>query len=181
MKRGERHKVPVEYGIALGLVVMIVVMRFLDMEIGRQMGGNLWLFSRQMIVLVPCIFALIGLMDVWIPNQWIQQRIGEGSGLKGAIYVVMLAVFQGGPLYGAFPVAHLLWKKGCSIRNVFIYLGAFSTLKAPMMLFEAAFLGWKFTLVRSAVALPVFIFIAEVMAAYSRRTGVQMNQLEADG
>jgi uncharacterized membrane protein YraQ (UPF0718 family) len=134
-----------------------------------------------MIILVPCIFALIGLMDVWIPNQWIQQRIGEDSGLRGAIYVVMLAVFQGGPLYGAFPVAHLLWKKGCSMRNVFIYLGAFSTVKAPMMLFEAAFLGWKFTLVRSAAALPVFICIAEVMAAYSRRTGVRLNQVEAEG
>jgi hypothetical protein len=55
-----------------------------------------------------------------------------------------------------------------------MYLGAYSTLKVPMLLFEVSFLGWKFTLVRSAVALPVFILIAEIMAAYARRAGVQL-------
>jgi hypothetical protein len=50
-----------------------------------------------------------------------------------------------------------------------------------MILLEAAFLGWKFALVRSAAALPVFICMAEVMAAYSRHTGVRLNELEAEG
>ncbi len=42
----------------------------------------------------------------------------------GIFWVVLLAMLQAGPLYAAFPVAALLWKKGCSVRNVFIYLGA---------------------------------------------------------
>jgi uncharacterized membrane protein YraQ (UPF0718 family) len=138
------------------------------------MADKFYSFSSEMVLLVPCIFLLIGLLDVWIPQQWIQEHVGEESGFRGAVLVVFLAMFLGGPLYSAIATAHLLWKKGCSLRNVFMYLGAYSTLKVPMLLFEVSFLGWKFTLVRSAVALPVFILIAEIMAAYARRAGVQL-------
>ncbi len=66
------------------------------------------------------------------------------------------------------------------MRNVFMYLGAFSTLKIPMVLFEASFLGWRFSLVRAAVALPVFVLTAEIMAAYARGVGMQMRELVED-
>jgi hypothetical protein len=46
---------------------------------------------------------------------------------------------------------------------VFIYLGAFSALKIPMLTFEVAFLGWQFSLVRTAVTLPVFIALAYLL------------------
>src|SRR5665647_50171 len=48
-------------------------------------------------------------------------------------------------------------------RNVFIYLGAFSALKIPRLTFEVAFLGWQFSLVCTAVTLPVFIFLAYLL------------------
>ena len=72
-------------------------------------------------------------------------------------------MLQAGPLYGAFPVAYLMWKKGTSARNIFVYLGAFTTLKLPMLGFEIGYLGLKFTLLRSLLSVPVFILIAIVM------------------
>jgi uncharacterized membrane protein YraQ (UPF0718 family) len=66
------------------------------------------------------------------------------------------------------------------MRNVFMYLGAFSTLKIPMMLFESNFLGWRFTLVRSVASLPVVVLTAAIMAAYARRKGLQMKELAED-
>jgi hypothetical protein len=33
-------------------------------------------------------------------------------------------------------------------------------VKIPMLTFEVAFLGWQFSLVRSAVTLPVFVALA---------------------
>ena len=175
----KRKKISRDYLIAVGFLFLIFLFRFIDVEIGHRMIRSLLSFAREMIVMVPCIFILIGLIDVWIPANWIQKHVGEKSGLKGGIFVILLAVFQGGPLYGAFPVAHILWKKGCNMRNIFIYLGAFSSLKAPMMIFEASFLGWRFTLIRSAVALPIFILIAEVLAVYSRKSGIEMNVIES--
>ena len=181
MKTGNLKKVFIEYGVAIGIIVIIALMRLADIKIGYAMCNNLYLFSRQLIIIVPCIFILVGLMDAWIPAKWIQQHVGDESGIKGALYMILLAVVQGGPLYGAFPVAYLFWKKGCSMRNVFLYLGAFSTLKAPMMLFEAVFLGWRFTFIRAAISIPVFVLIAEIMTAYAHRNGGLLQKLEKDG
>ena len=82
--------------------------------------------------------------------------------------VVILAMLQAGPLYGAFPVAYILYKKGASIKNIFVYLGAFSTLKIPMLGIEIGYLGLKFTLVRTLVALPLFIVAGYLMECYLR-------------
>ena len=83
---------------------------------------------------------------------------------------------QAGPLYGAFPVTYLLWKKGCSIRNIFIYLGAFSTIKLPMLTFEIGFLGLKFSLLRTLFTLPVFIVISVIMEKYLQKKQFEVKQ-----
>jgi len=77
--------------------------------------------------------------------------------------MILLATVQAGPLYVAFPVAIGLWRKGCAPRNVFIYLGAFSAMKIPMLTFEVAFLGWAFSLARTLISIPVFVALAIAM------------------
>ncbi|URA11039.1 hypothetical protein [Thermospira aquatica] len=49
------------------------------------------------------------------------------------------------------------------MKNVFIYLGAFSAYKIPMLTFEIAFLGIKFSFLRTLFSLPVFIAIGYLM------------------
>ena len=117
----------------------------------------------EMISFLPAIFILIGLLEAWVPKEVIAKHTGEGSGWKSSLWMMLLAMFQVGPLYGAFPVAYLMWKKGTSIRNIFIYLGAFTTMKLPMLGFEIGFLGIKFTLLRTILAIPVFITIAVIL------------------
>lgn len=75
-------------------------------------------------------------------------------------------MLQAGPLYGAFPVAYLLYRKGSSVRNIFIYLGAFSSMKIPMLGIEIGYLGIQFSLVRTLVSLPLFIGIGYLMERY---------------
>ncbi len=161
-------QIPAGYVLFIVWTVVVIIAEVMNITIGRRMVISFHGLLLEMVVLVPCIFILIGLIDVWIPGQWIRNHVGENSGLRGAVLVILLAMFQGGPLYGAFPTAHLLRKKGCSLFNGFMYLGAFSALKAPMVLFEAGFLGWRFAIVRAGVALPVFTVIAWIMARHSR-------------
>jgi len=85
-------------------------------------------------------------------------------------------MLQAGPLYGAFPVAYMLWKKGASIKNIFIYLGAFATIKVPMLTFEIGFLGLKFSLLRTLFTLPVFIVIASLMELYLKNKQFKVKQ-----
>ena len=144
--------------------------------VGEQIGGNFWLFFKEMILFLPLMFILIGLFDVWIPREKIEKHIGEDSGWKGTLLVILLASLQAGPLYGAFPFAYILWKKGCNIRNIFIYLGAFSTIKIPMITFEIGFLGLKFSLLRTLITLPIFILIGYAMEWYLKDKNFEVKQ-----
>jgi len=130
---------------------------------GREAGAGLWRFSLEMAAFLPAMFILVGLFDVWVPRSVVERHVGRESGPLAILWMVALGTLQAGPLYGAFPVATALWRKGTAPRNVFIYLGAFSALKIPMLTFEVAFLGWQFSLARTAVTLPVFIFLAYLL------------------
>lgn len=138
-------------------------------------ASNFWMFLKEMLMFLPFMFILIGLLDVWLPKEKVEKHIDRESGLKGMFVVIMLAMLQAGPLYGAFPVAYLLWKKGSSIRNIFIYLGAFSTLKLPMLTFEIGFLGLKFSLLRTLFTLPLFIVIGYIMEVYLQNKEFKMH------
>jgi uncharacterized membrane protein YraQ (UPF0718 family) len=153
----------------LWLIVFLlfaIVSFIIDFPSGKDIANNFKNALIEMITFIPFLFIIVGLFDVWVPKEKIQQHIGQGSGLKGILLVILLAMLQAGPLYGAFPVAYMLFKKGASIRNIFIYLGAFVTLKIPMLGIEIGYLGIQFTLVRTLVSLPLFIAIGYLMEWY---------------
>jgi len=161
--------------IALAGLILLVSWLFNLPFIGG-IRHNFWLFFIEMASFLPLMFILIGLIDVWFPREKVEKHIGPDAGFKGTAWVILLAMLQAGPLYAAFPVAHLLWKKGGSVRNIFIYLGAFATLKVPMLTFEIGFLGLKFSLLRTLFTLPVFIVIAVLMELYLRGKKFEVRQ-----
>lgn len=121
------------------------------------------MFFIEMLIFIPFLFILVGLFDVWVPKESIEKHIGKESGIKGIFLVIFLAMLQAGPLYGAFPVAYILHKKGASVKNIFIYLGAFSSMKIPMLGIEIGYLGLHFTILRTLISLPLFILIGFIM------------------
>ena len=170
MKKVQKYIPPIFFIILIGLSWLS------DFAAGEQIGLNFWMFFKEMILFLPLMFILIGLFDVWVPRENIEKHIGKESGWKGTGLVILLATLQAGPLYGAFPFAYILWKKGCSVRNVFIYLGAFSTIKIPMLTFEIGFLGLKFSLLRTLITLPVFILIGYLMEGYLKGKNFDVKQ-----
>ena len=128
--------------------------------------NNFWEFLKEMILALPVMFILIGLFDVWVSKEKVQKHIGESSGIKGVLLVMLLAFVQAGPLYAAFPVAYILKKKGTSSVNIFIYLSSYTMAKVPMLTFEIGFLGLKFSLLRLVLSIPVFILVGIIMGKY---------------
>ncbi len=172
-----------KYKFDLAVISMFTLFTGISFFAEYQSGIKLaeedfWPFLREMIVVVPLMFILVGLFDVWVPKEKIEKHIGEDSGLKGILLVIALAFVQMGPLYAAYPVAYSLRKKGCSLRNVFIYIGSFSSLKLPMMTFEVGFLGLKFSLLRTVLTIPVFILIAIVMEKFMKSGNLDLKNPE---
>jgi uncharacterized membrane protein YraQ (UPF0718 family) len=119
--------------------------------------------ARTMLLVIPPIFVLLGLLDVWVPREQMMRFMGPGSGLKGGTLAFLLGSFAAGPLYGAFPVAAVLMKKGASFMNILIFIGAWSTTKIPMLLFECSALGTRFALSRLAIDIIGIIVIASAI------------------
>lgn len=171
-----KSKTFLKYSFAALFAVLIGISWIVDFAIGKQISVNFWDFFMEMILFLPLMFILIGLFDVWVPRENIEKHIGHKSGWKGTGLVILLATLQAGPLYGTFPFAYILWKKGCSPKNVFIYLGAYSTIKIPMLTFEVGFIGLKFSILRSVFSLLIFIIIGYVMEWIVGKHNFEMKQ-----
>lgn len=137
-----------KYRFFLLLLVCDLLLLALKPDLGSRSLGLTWAYVLEMLTVVPPIFVIMGLMDVWIPKETIMKYMGKGAGAKGGICAFLLGSFSSGPLYAAFPIACMFLKKGVSLVNVFLFLGAWSTTKLPMMLFEATQLGGLFTALR---------------------------------
>ena len=116
-----------------------------------------------MLTVVPPVFVILGLIDIWVPKETMVKYIGSEAGIKGTILAFLLGSTAAGPLYIAFPVAAVLIKKDASLFNVMVFIGAWSTTKIPLLLFELDALGVAFTSVRLALSITGILFIAWVI------------------
>ncbi len=141
------------------LCVLGVVM-LLNPEVGMKSASISGFQLTQMLLVIPPVFILLGLLDVWVPRETMVKYMGEKSGLKGMFLAFIIGSFAAGPLYGAFPIASVFMKKGVKFSNLMIFIGAWSTTKIPMLMFEMTYMGMKFALTRLAVDIPGIILIA---------------------
>ncbi len=119
---------------------------------------------KEMLSVLPPIFVLLGLLDVWVDRATMMKYTGKGSGFKGVLIAFLLGSAAAGPLYAAFPFAAVMLKKGSSLMNVLIFIGAWSTTKIPLLAFEASSMGLMFTLLRlglSLVGIPLIAFVTD--------------------
>ncbi|MDD3822603.1 MAG: permease [Sphaerochaetaceae bacterium] len=151
-----------------GFLVVLILMGLLflfNRELGSAAFSKAGYTIKEMLLILPPIFVLLGLLDVWIPREIMIRFMGEGSGAKGVVLALLLGSAAAGPLYGAFPVASVFMKKGVKFSNILIFLGAWSTTKIPMFLFEMQSLGSRFALTRLALNIPGILIIAWALAA----------------
>lgn len=144
--------------LAFDLVVLVV-----DRGRGLELLGHTWANVAQMLAVIPPVFILLGLLDAWVPREMAMRFLGDRSGVKGVSLAIALGALAAGPLYAAFPIAAVMANKGVRYRNIIVFLGAWSTLKVPMFLFETAALGPRFSVARWLVSLAGIIIIADLM------------------
>ena len=133
---------------------------------GKQIGINFYHFSIEMLKILPCAFILIGLFEVWVKRKTVETHLGEESGIRGYLWAVLLAGTTVGGLYVAFPVAYSLHTKGAKLGIIFTYIGASAICRVPMTIFEASFMGMKFSIIRLIVSVPLVIVGSMLLGNY---------------
>jgi uncharacterized membrane protein YraQ (UPF0718 family) len=148
------------YKFFIILTVINIGLLIIYPSIGQKSISITWSNTLEMLSVIPPIFILLGLLDVWVQRETMIKLMGDKSGFIGIAIAFFLGSAAAGPLYAAFPVAGVLLKKGSKFSNVLIFIGAWSTTKIPMLLFEASSMGWKFMLTRFIIDIPGIALIA---------------------
>jgi uncharacterized membrane protein YraQ (UPF0718 family) len=144
--------------VALAYVVMFIVRP----EMGVASVKNSAYYIKEMLMIMPVIFILTALLDLWLPKDKVIRYLGKEAGVKGVVFSFVLGSISAGPVYAAFPMCVMLHKKGASIRNLVIILSSWAVIKIPMLLNEAKFLGLKFMAIRwvlTVIAIIIFSWI----------------------
>ncbi len=116
-------------------------------------------YFLEMLEILPAVFIVMGMVEVWVSRETIMGIFGKGAGLKGRFASVLIGSFSAGPIYAAFPVCYTLLKKGSAVSNIVIILSAWAVVKAPMLIVETQFMGLSFMLVRYIFTVPAIIMI----------------------
>ena len=153
-----------QYRLFIIASVAIIILYLVNKEVGLRAIGMTTFSFKEMFTVLPPVFLLLGLMI---------QFMGEKAGIKGILLAFFLGSAAAGPLYGAFPVAAVLMKKGARFSNVMMFIGAWSTTKIPMFLFEMASLGKTFAFTRLLVDIPGIIIIAFIIEKMMKKEEIE--------
>lgn len=143
--------------LAISIFIIAAFFRYPDYFIDTLREAD---YGSILLILfyLPGFLVLMGLFEVWLPKEFVVEHLGKHSGIRGTTYSFLAGALIPGPLYVAFPFAATLLKKGVSIFNISVFLGAWSCFKIGEEIFEMQFLGGRFLILRILITLP-FIFL----------------------
>lgn len=168
------------YKFLITTLIILTVLFLINYNLGMK-AVNITVYSlKEMVFVIPPIFVLLGLLDVWVPKETMVKYMGEGSGIKGILLSIFIGSAAAGPLYGAFPIAAVFMKKGVKFSNVVIFLGAWSTTKIPMFLFEMASLGTKFALSRLIIDIFGIVIISRIISRIISKEEIKKIYINAE-
>ena len=167
-------QISVKIYIFFAFIVFICISFFIKFNPGIEIGKKFSSFSIEMIKVLPPIFILIGLFDVWIKRETIVKHLGKDAGIKSFIWVFILAMPMAGGLLPSFPIAYSLYKKGARITVILVFLGAVGVGRVPMILFESTFLGVEFSIIRIITSIPLVIISGIILGKYLEKNKYEL-------
>lgn len=150
----------------------------LGYEPGMEMGNNFYLFAKDMVLILPPAFVLIGLFEVWAKRETVEKHLGRSADVRGYLWSILLAATTVGGTFVAFPVANALYHKGARYSMIITYVTSASLVMIPMSIMEAAILGPVFTSVRILVSLPLVILGSLLVERILLRTNYLLPEVD---
>lgn len=164
--------------IFITFIIFIIVSNIINLKLGKTIFNNFYKFSKSMFSFVPAVFLLIGIFEVWVKKEYIVKNMGKNSGILGYLWSLLLAGSAVGGIYVAFPIAYSLQQKGARISVIFTFIGAATIARVPMTLYEASYLGVKFTIIRLVTAIPLIILSSIIFEIFLEKINFKMNEIK---
>ena len=175
-----KRKDAISWILAAAAGAVLVILVIAGNEDGIEIGGNFMDFFIEMIKILPFAFILIGQFEVWVPRAVIEKHLGDNSGFRAFLWVILLGGATIGTMIAAIPIAAALYRKGARQAVVFAYLGAACVCRIPMTIFEASYIGVLFTIIRYLTTIPLIIISSVLLEKIVRKfpaLGFRENEL----
>jgi len=173
MKKSTRN-----YLLFSAFLIFSFISWLVQYDFGLAIWDNFLVFARDMVLILPPAFILIGLFDVWAKNETIEKHFGKTHNPMRFIYSILLASTTVGGTFVAFPVANALYHKGAKYSSIFTYVTAASLFMIPMTIMEASILGLKFTSIRLLASIPFIVIGAIVLEKYFEKTAYTLPRVD---
>lgn len=131
------------------LVVMILIysaVAVFDFSLFRVVVSTFERIFWRILPILPLIFGLIFLSNLFLEPKQIKEYLGKESGLKGYLISIVGGIISTGPIYMWYPLLEDFKEKGMrlSLIATFLYNRAIKLPLLPVIIF---YFGWSFTLV----------------------------------
>ena len=165
--------------VATSFYSFFILYSFLfEFKTGIEIGNNFFRYTKDLALILPCAFILIGLFEVWVKRETIEKHLGDDSGFKGYFWAILLSSTTIGGIIVSFPVAYSLQKKGAKLSVIFTYISASAIGRIPMTVFEASFIGVKFSIIRLLTALPLVIITSIIFEKILQKNNFKISERE---
>lgn len=96
------------YKVSILMVGILILMNIIVPYKGREATSITMSNISEMLKVIPPIFIMLGLLDVWVPREKMIKYMGDNSGMVGILIAFLLGSAAAGPLYELF-----LWQEHC--------------------------------------------------------------------
>ncbi len=118
---------------------------------GLAQGGRTLLSVLPLLLLA---FTTIGYVGVLLPQEGLQNLMGPDSGWRGLLRAQGMGMLMPGGPYVVLPLISTLYQLGTGLGATIALVTSWSSLSLFNALWEARFIGWRFTLIRWTLLLP---------------------------
>lgn len=164
MKKNVKQWLPV-----IVLAIISAVLLYLRPEARAPFSTTVLDYTLELVVVLPAVLLLMGLLSLFISNEFISTHLGSESGLKGMAVAFLLGTLPTGPVYMAFPIARTLRDKGARVANIYIFLSAWACIKIPQELVELRFLGAEFMVYRLLFTIIMVSLLSLVVEKFAHK------------
>lgn len=141
-------------------------------DIGIKALSESKYYFIEMLEILPAVFVLVAIIQAWVPTKVVVKHFGDGAGIKGKVIAFAIGSLSAGPIYAAFPVCKMLYKKGASIDNIVIILSAWAVVKVPMLITEVKFMGSQYMIVRWIFTIVSIILMSYIMKLWVKEEDI---------
>jgi len=145
--------------IALGLLIVAWRRHDGSHVKGAQVG---WETLKRTLPLLIVAFIIVGYVNALEPQSLVQNWIGPGTGLQGVLIGTAAGAFLPGGPYVVFPLIAVLFQSGAGLGPTLAMITSWAAIALLTVSFELPFMGWRFTVIRLSLGLPVPILVGLV-------------------